>query len=177
MTALGAGAAVATAAWDTWAATSRRFTGSVPATPWKSRRGSTTASSASTRRGGGFPSDRRPSITPTSWPSPSNGSRPPSTAPAGWYSIQEWEGVRLRALLERAGVTAGGWRSVEVRSITGFSRWFGAGTLDDIWPVTAVAGQALTYGHGFPARIAAPSRRGFWWVKWVTSIQPFFPVS
>ncbi|MFG1992384.1 molybdopterin-dependent oxidoreductase [Actinoplanes sp. NPDC048988] len=80
---------------------------------------------------------------------------------SGWYSIQEWEGVRLRALLERAGVTAGGWRSVEVRSITGFSRWFGAGTLDDIWPVTAVAGQPLTYGHGFPARIAAPSRRGF----------------
>jgi len=49
-----------------------------------------------------------------------------------------------------------------------------------------VGGFPLSYGHGFPARIVAPGRRGFWWVKWVTSIQPsdrppwaqsFFPLS
>jgi DMSO/TMAO reductase YedYZ molybdopterin-dependent catalytic subunit len=86
---------------------------------------------------------------------------------SGWYSEQEWEGVRLSALLP-----AGEWRSVEVRSVTGYTRWFGADTLDDVWLATRLNGFPLPYGHGYPARIVAPGRRGFWWVKWVTSIQP-----
>jgi DMSO/TMAO reductase YedYZ molybdopterin-dependent catalytic subunit len=105
---------------------------------------------------------------------------------SGWYSSQQWEGVRLSALLTAAGVPPGDWRSLEVRSTTGYARWFGAATLDDVWLATAVGGFPLSYGHGFPARIVAPGRRGFWWVKWVTSIQPsprppwaqsFFPLS
>jgi DMSO/TMAO reductase YedYZ molybdopterin-dependent catalytic subunit len=105
---------------------------------------------------------------------------------SGWYSRQQWQGVRLSALLTAAGVVPGGRRSVEVRSATGFARWFGAATLDHVWLVTHVAGFPLSYGHGFPARIVAPGRRGFWWVKWVTSIQPsdrppwaqsFFPLT
>ena len=28
-----------------------------------------------------------------------------------------------------------------------------------------------TAGHGFPARLVAPDRRGFWWVKWVVRIE------
>jgi hypothetical protein len=41
-------------------------------------------------------------------------------------------------------------------------------------------------GHGFPARLVAPGRRGFWWVKWVAAIdldpapwwrQPPFPLT
>ena len=105
---------------------------------------------------------------------------------SGWYSSQEWDGVRLNALLEAARVPASPWRSLKVTSATGYARWFGAGTLDDVWLVPAVGGAPLTYGHGFPARIVAPGRRGFWWVKWVTSIEPparppwaqsFFPLS
>lgn len=91
---------------------------------------------------------------------------------SGWYSEQQWDGVRLSVLLAAAGVPDDGWRSVEARSATGYSRWFGTATLDDVWLVTGVAGRPLSYGHGFPARIVAPGRRGFWWVKWVTSIQP-----
>ncbi|MEV4347106.1 molybdopterin-dependent oxidoreductase [Actinoplanes sp. NPDC049596] len=172
LAALGAGAAVATAAWDTWAATARRFTGSVtkeslevtswindgiqrldPST-WRLRVGSATLDYADVLA---LPHERFTAILDCT---------------SGWYSSQEWDGVRLSALLERAGVTRGGWRSVEVHSTTGFTRWFGAETLDDIWLVTAVGGRPLTYGHGFPARIAAPGRRGFWWVKWVDAIQP-----
>ena len=91
---------------------------------------------------------------------------------SGWYSRQDWEGVRLSAVLAAARVTGGDWRSVEVRSVTGYARWFGADTLHDVWLVTGLAGYPLSYGHGFPARIVAPGRRGFWWVKWVTSIEP-----
>jgi DMSO/TMAO reductase YedYZ molybdopterin-dependent catalytic subunit len=33
-----------------------------------------------------------------------------------------------------------------------------------------VGGRPLSVGHGFPARLVAPGRRGFWWVKWVSEI-------
>jgi hypothetical protein len=169
---LGAGAAVATAAWDTWAATGRRFSGSVPkpelrVTAWFDD---------------GIqqvdPDEWRLRIGPASWGLDAVRALPHETFTAvldctsGWYSSQEWEGVRLSAVLAAAGVTGGDWRSVEVRSVTGYARWFGADTLDNVWLVTRLAGDPLSYGHGFPARIVAPGRRGFWWVKWVTSIQP-----
>jgi len=169
---LGAGAAVATAAWDTAAAAGgRRFTGSIakpslevttwfndgipridPAR-WRLRVGAAEFDLDAIRA---LPHERFTAILDCT---------------SGWYSRQEWDGVRLTDLLDAAKVKAGA-RSVRVRSTTGYARWFGAGTLDDVWLVTAVGGEPLTYGHGFPARIVAPGRRGFWWVKWVTSIQP-----
>ena len=84
----------------------------------------------------------------------------------GWYSEQAWTGVRLDRLLPT------GQRSVVVTSITGYSRVFPTSDLDRMWLATHVGGQPLSPGHGFPARIVAPDRRGFWWVKWVASIEP-----
>jgi DMSO/TMAO reductase YedYZ molybdopterin-dependent catalytic subunit len=37
---------------------------------------------------------------------------------------------------------------------------------------THVDGLALTDGHGGPARLVVPGRRGFWWVKWVVAVEP-----
>ena len=85
----------------------------------------------------------------------------------GWYSVQTWEGVSLENLLE-----AGDWRSFEVRSATGYSLLFPMRDLGRVYLVTAMGGEPLSPGHGFPARVVAPGRRGFWWVKWVVSIQP-----
>ncbi|XVV15724.1 molybdopterin-dependent oxidoreductase [Actinoplanes sp. CA-131856] len=172
LAALGAGAAVATAAWDAWGATARRFTGSVPrssllVTSWIND-GIQRVDPARWRLEVGAMSFDYADILAL----PHERFTATLDCTSGWYSTQEWEGIRLSTLLDHAGVTQGGWRSVEVLSTTGFSRWFGADTLDDIWLVTAVGGEPLSYGHGFPARIVAPSRRGFWWVKWVTSIQP-----
>jgi hypothetical protein len=84
----------------------------------------------------------------------------------GWYSEQSWTGVRLDRLLQT------GRPSVVVTSITGYSRRFPAADLDRLWLAIHVGGNPLSAGHGFPARIVAPGRRGFWWVKWVDSIEP-----
>jgi DMSO/TMAO reductase YedYZ molybdopterin-dependent catalytic subunit len=35
---------------------------------------------------------------------------------------------------------------------------------------TKLGGLPLDAGHGFPVRLVAPDRRGYWWVKWVTAI-------
>jgi hypothetical protein len=88
----------------------------------------------------------------------------------GWYSEQEWEGVRLGALLDRAGVHAGA-RSIVVTSVTGYKRAYPVEEARTLLLATRVGGKPLTHGHGFPARIVAPGRRGFWWVKWVRKIE------
>lgn len=85
---------------------------------------------------------------------------------SGWYSEQRWAGVRLDRLVP-AGAT-----SMRVISITGYGRRFPATDLHRLWLVTRAGGEPLTPGHGFPARIVAPDRRGFWWVKWVQAIEP-----
>ena len=84
-----------------------------------------------------------------------------------WYAEQVWRGVRLDRLVD-AGMSP----SVEVRSATGYARRFPARDLHRIWLAFEVGGRPLSAGHGFPARLVAPGRRGFWWVKWVTSIEP-----
>jgi len=88
----------------------------------------------------------------------------------GWYSEQDWEGLRLGTLLDRAGVRRD-TRSIVVTSITGYSRAYPVAEARTMLVATRIAGTPLTHGHGFPARIVAPGRRGFWWVKWVRSIE------
>jgi hypothetical protein len=85
---------------------------------------------------------------------------------SGWWSEQRWEGVRLDRLVD-----PGSARSIEVRSATGYARRFPVRDLDRLWLVTRAGGEPLSAGHGFPARIVAPDRRGFWWVKWVVRIE------
>lgn len=85
----------------------------------------------------------------------------------GWYSTQDWSGVRLDRLVE-----PGEWRSIEVISTTGYARRYPVSDLDRLWLAVAVGGDPLSVGHGYPARIVAPDRRGFWWVKWVAVIRP-----
>lgn len=86
---------------------------------------------------------------------------------SGWYAEQDWRGVRLDRLIDLAGAP-----SIAVRSATGYALRLPARDLDRLWLAFDVGGRPLSPGHGFPARIVAPGRRGFWWVKWVTGISP-----
>lgn len=88
----------------------------------------------------------------------------------GWYAHQRWTGVRLDRLLAASGAEGG--RSLEMRSVTGYSRRFPASDGGRLLVAIAVMDRPLSPGHGGPARLVAPGRRGFWWVKWLESIEP-----
>lgn len=84
----------------------------------------------------------------------------------GWWAEQEWAGARL----DRLVTPSAGTRSVVVTSATGYARRFPIRDVSRLLLATRVEGEALSAGHGFPARLVAPGRRGFWWVKWVVRI-------
>lgn len=88
----------------------------------------------------------------------------------GWYSEQAWRGVALGRLLALAGLLPGA-RSVTVESVSGYGRRFGLGEAERLLLALEVAGRRLDHGHGFPARLVAPERRGYDWVKWVTRVE------
>jgi len=103
----------------------------------------------------------------------------------GFYSTQDWSGVWLSRLLDPAcrllpppcGEGRGGGRvgvgaptSVHVLSTTGYDRRFSIESVGRLLVATRLGGQSLDPGHGFPVRLVAPDRRGYWWVKWVTAI-------
>jgi hypothetical protein len=99
----------------------------------------------------------------------------------GWFAPAAWEGVRLDRLLP-----PGAAGSVVVASATGYRRRLPLDDAGTLLLATRLAGRPLSAGHGFPARLVAPGRRGFWWVKWVASVevdpapwwrQPPFPLT
>ena len=98
----------------------------------------------------------------------------------GFYSTQEWAGMRLDRLL--AGAPGS---SIRVVSSTGYDRRFPLEDSSRLLLATRIGGRPLDAGHGFPVRLVAPDRRGFWWVKWVVAVdvddrpywwQPPFPM-
>ena len=88
----------------------------------------------------------------------------------GWYSTQQWDGVSLRSIMERAELRSDG-ASVTVRSVTGYYRRFSMGEASRYFLATRVGEETLSHRHGFPLRLVAVGKRGFEWVKWVDFIE------
>jgi hypothetical protein len=83
----------------------------------------------------------------------------------GWWAEQMWSGVRLADLDLPASA------SVDVVSATGYRRRLPASDAATVLLATHAGGQPLADGHGGPARLVVPGRRGFWWVKWVVAVE------
>ena len=86
-----------------------------------------------------------------------------------------WRGVRLRALLDRAGVQAGATQVVG-ESFDGWTAGFPTGWLDEpgreAMVAVAMNGSPLPAEHGFPARLIVPGLYGYVSAtKWLTHIR------
>ena len=88
---------------------------------------------------------------------------------SGWYAEADWSGVRLTELIAADGSAAA--TSLVVTSVTGYRRTFPIADAGRLWLATRCQGRLLDAGHGAPVRLVAPGRRGFWWVKWVASVE------
>jgi len=103
-------------------------------------------------------------------PVPSADQRALLDCTSGWYSVHDWSGVRVGDLLDAAEAREdAAW--VRFVSVTGYRWSLPVEEARDALLATAVDGDPLSHGHGAPARLVAPGRRGFQWVKWVERVE------
>ena len=88
----------------------------------------------------------------------------------GWYSVQRWQGIALSDLLELAEIEPDSWR-VQFRAQEGYQHRLPLGEANQVILATHVGGEKLSHMHGFPLRAVVPSRRGWFWVKWLSEIR------
>lgn len=87
----------------------------------------------------------------------------------GWHTTRQWQGVPVAELLARARPRPGAG-SITIRSRTGYFRRYSLAEARRALLAHRVDGAPLSPGHGFPARMVEPHKRGYDWVKWVDSI-------
>jgi DMSO/TMAO reductase YedYZ molybdopterin-dependent catalytic subunit len=84
-----------------------------------------------------------------------------------------WRGVRLKLLLEQAGVPESTER-IAFHAADGYVDSFpmGYALRENVIVAYRMNGEPLPVGHGFPARIIVPGLYGMENVKWLTRIEP-----
>ncbi|HET9169294.1 MAG TPA: molybdopterin-dependent oxidoreductase [Actinospica sp.] len=100
--------------------------------------------------------------------------RLPIACVEGWSVDADWEGVRIRDLLAKAGIPAGS----AIRVISLEKVGYGQSVMQHEYasdPDTLLAlrlnGETLSIDHGYPARVIAPARPGVLQTKWVTRLE------
>jgi len=88
----------------------------------------------------------------------------------GWYSVQRWRGVPLAQLLELVGA-AEDFTLVTMRAVEGYAHNVTPAEAEQVLLATHVGGEPLAHVHGFPMRAVVPSRRGWFWVKWLAEVE------
>ncbi len=87
----------------------------------------------------------------------------------GWYSTHRWRGIPFNTLLNSMSIPSAG-TGVELISAAGFMQIIPLEEARQILLATYVDGQPLDSEHGFPLRAVVPTRRGWFWVKWLSQI-------
>jgi DMSO/TMAO reductase YedYZ molybdopterin-dependent catalytic subunit len=87
-------------------------------------------------------------------------------------STAEWQGIRLKSLLDKAGVTSQ-TKDVVFHAADGYadSLTIERALMHDIMIAYRMNGVPLPLGHGFPARMIVPGHYGMKHVQWLTGIE------
>lgn len=88
----------------------------------------------------------------------------------GFYSIQRWRGIRVQRLLDLTDPLPVA-RYVSFVAVTGYRWSLPLGEASKALLATHIGDETLSHEHGAPARLVTPGRRGFQWVKWITTIE------
>lgn len=93
----------------------------------------------------------------------------------GWSTTARWSGVRLRDLLDLAGIPADSHLRAVSLETAGLYATSPIGPSAARDPLTLLAlrlnGAPLTLDHGYPARLIAPDRPGVQQTKWLSAIE------
>lgn len=95
----------------------------------------------------------------------------PISCVEGWSASRQWEGVRVRDLLDAAGARRGATVTVESVEANGVYRTSQLNNdqahHSDTLLAFKVGGEVLDIDHGYPLRLIAPNRPGVLQTKWV----------
>lgn len=89
---------------------------------------------------------------------------------SGWYTTQIWKGIFLADLLKEVG-QFGSAHLVRLVSVTGDSQILPMNEAHQILLAHSVGDEPLSHLHGFPLRAIVPTRRGWFWVKWLQRVE------
>lgn len=91
---------------------------------------------------------------------------------SGPYGTAEWTGIKLKYILNMAGIQSGA-KEVVFHAADGYtsSLTINDATKDDVLLAFEMNGETLPVDHGYPIRLVVPGKYGYKWVKWITNIE------